>query len=410
MNFKEKQQHLADLTVALGVNIQQGQHLIISTPIACADFARLVAECAFKRGAGDVTIRYNDEKFARLRYDYADTETLTSIPHWWQERSDSAVDHHDAAISIYAEDPSVMAGVNAEKVKAASNAVQNAAKKYHLAVINNQIRWCVISVPTPGWAQKVFPELSQDQAVEALWDAIFKTTRSDVKDPVDAWEKHNDSFKARSEFLNAHQFDAFIYRNATGTDIKVGMPKNHIWAGGQETAVDGHPFFPNIPTEEIFCAPDKNRINGTLASSHPLIYNGQMIDHFSLTFKHGVVTRFSAQKGEDALKSLIEANPGSNMLGEISFVPYDSPISNLNLLFYNTLFDENASCHFALGSAYPTCIQNGQNMTPEELAAAGLNVSTTHVDFMVGTQDLSITGLDKNGVETPIFINGNWAF
>lgn len=410
MDFKDKQKNLADIAVAIGVNLQKGQKLIINSPIECAEFARIVAECAFNRGAGDVSIRYNDEKFARLRYDMASIDALTTIPKWQIDRMNAYVDDGDAVISIYADDPDVMAGVDSEKVKAASNASQQAAVNYHLAVINDRIRWCVISVPTVGWAKKVFPDLSREKAVDALWNAIFKATRTDQPDPLSAWKAHDESFQEKCNFLNEHQFDAFIYKNSIGTDIKVGMPKNHIWAGGSETAQDGIEFFPNIPTEEIFSAPDKNRINGTLAASHPLVYNGQLIDHFSLTFKDGVVTEYQAETGEEALKSLVEANKGSNMLGEISFVPYHSSISDLNILFYNTLFDENASCHFALGSAYPTCIEGGQNMSEDELSQAGLNISTTHVDFMVGTKDLSIIGLDTDGNETPIFINGDWAF
>lgn len=410
MNFSEKQFNLADIAVAIGVNIQEGQHLIINSPIECAFFARMVAERGFARGAGDVSIRYNDEKFARIRYDHAGIDALTTVADWQKDRLQSAVDEGAAVISIYADDPRVMEGVDADKVKAASNAFQAAAQPYHIAIINNQIRWCVISVPTPGWAEKMFPDVSTGEAMDKLWNAIFKTTRTDQEDPIAAWKAHNDSFAARCAFLNSKQFDRFVYKNGRGTDITVGMPAHHIWAGGQETAQDGLPFFPNIPTEEIFCAPDKNRIDGTLASSHPLVYNGQLIDNFTLTFKDGVVCDFHAQTGEGALKSLVEANEGSDMLGEIALVPYDSPISNLDLLFYNTLFDENASCHFALGSAYPTCVEGGSQMTPEELSAAGLNVSTTHVDFMVGTDDLSITAFDADGQATAIFRDGNWAF
>lgn len=410
LSLKQKQQNLADLSVALGVNLQQGQTLIVNAPIDAAPFARMVAQAGYDHGAKDVSIRYNDEKAARMRYDHADLSALTTIPSWQKDRLESYVDDGVAVISIYADDPDVMAGVDVDRVKAAANASANAAKKYHDAVINDKIRWCVISVPTPGWAHKVFPDLSTEDAVAKLWDAIFATTRTDVADPAAAWDKHNRSFEEKVQFLNAHQFDHFIYQNALGTNLTVGMPKNHIWAGGSEVAEDGVTFFPNIPTEEIFCAPDKTRVNGTLAASHPLVYNGQLIDHFAFTFKDGVVTDYRAEVGYDALKSLVTATAGSNMLGEISFVPYDSPIQNLGILFYNTLFDENASCHFALGSAYPTCIAGGQNMSEEALTQAGLNVSTTHVDFMVGTKDLSIVGVAADGSKTQVFKDGGWAF
>lgn len=410
LTFEEKQQNLANIAVKLGVNLQKGQKLIVNAPIDAAPFARMVAKAGYDAGAKDVSIRYNDEKATRMRYDHADLDALTTIPSWQKDRLSSYVDDNVAVISIYADDPDVMDGVDVNRVRAAANASAIAGKKYHDAVINDKIRWCVISVPTPGWAHKVFPDISTADAVAKLWDAIFKTTRTDVADPVSAWEAHNRSFEERVNFLNAKQFDHFIYKNALGTDITVGMPKHHIWAGGSEVAEDGVTFFPNIPTEEIFCAPDKNRVNGTLAASHPLVYNGQLIDHFAITFKDGVVTDYHAETGYDALKSLIEATDGSNMLGEISFVPYNSPIQNLGILFYNTLFDENASCHFALGSAYPTCIESGQNMNEDELTAAGLNVSNTHVDFMVGSKDLSIIGVDADGNKTQIFEDGNWAF
>jgi len=410
LTFKQKKNNLAHLACSLGVNIQPGQTLVVNAPVESADFARLVAKNAFELGAKDVSIRYNDEHFSRLRYDHADLEALTTIPKWQQDRLNDYVDQNTAVISIYAEAPDVMKGVDTSKVLAATRAAQTAGKRYQEAVMNDRIRWCVISVPTAGWAHKIFPELPEDLAVSKLWDAIFYTTRTDLADPVGAWQAHNQSFEKRVNLLNQHQFTEFIYTSpSSGTDLHVGMPKNHVWAGGSEIAQDGVSFFPNIPTEEIFCAPDKDRVNGTLVSTHPLVYNGQLIDHFQFTFKNGVVTDFSAEQGYDALKSLLESCSGSNQLGEISFVPYDSPIQNLGILFYNTLFDENASCHFALGAAYPTCVKDGQNMDEAALKNAGLNVSDTHVDFMVGASDLNITGVKADGSKIPIFINGNWA-
>ncbi|MCH4072782.1 aminopeptidase [Pseudoramibacter sp.] len=410
LTFNEKLNNLAQIACDLGVNLQPGQKLLINTPVSCSDFARLIAEKAFERNAKDVMIQYHDEYFSKIRYQHADLEALTSIPKWQQEKMNDYVNQNFAIISIYAEDPDAMQDVDAAKIVAANKAMQKAGKRYQNAILNDQIRWCVISVPTSGWAHKVFPELPVEEAVQKLWDAVFYSTRTDVKDPIHAWQTHNNNFHQKVNFLNQHQFKELIYTSSSGTNLHVGMPENHIWSGGSEVAQDGISFFPNMPTEEIFCAPHKDRINGKLVSTHPLVYNGQLIDHFQFTFKDGIVTDFSAEQGYETLKALIESTSGSNQLGEVSFVPYDSPIQNLNLLFYNTLFDENASCHFALGAAYPSCIKNGQSMDDKELTAAGLNVSDTHVDFMVGSSDLDIVGVDSEGKTCQIFKDGNWAF
>jgi aminopeptidase len=410
LTFNEKLNNLAKIACVLGVNLQPSQKLLINSPVACSDFARLIAKKAFEIGAKDVMVQYHDEYFSKIRYQNAELETLSSIPNWQQEKMNDYVNQQVAVISIYAEDPEAMRDVDPAKILAANKAMQEAGKQYQNAILSDQIRWCVISIPTPGWAHKVFPDVSVDKAIEKLWDAIFYCTRTDIKDPIGAWQSHNNHFQQKVEFLNHHQFKELIYISSNGTNLHVGLPENHIWSGGSEIAQDGVSFFPNIPTEEIFCAPHKDRINGTLVSTHPLVYNGQLIDHFKFTFENGKVTDFSAEQGYDTLKTLIESTPGSNQLGEVSFVPYDSPIQNLNILFYNTLFDENASCHFALGAAYPSCVENGQAMEEKELRSSGLNVSDTHVDFMVGAPDLNIVGVDSEEKKIQIFKNGNWAF
>ena len=406
----KNQQKLAELAVKIGVNIQPGQSLVVNAPIECSPFARMVAQAAYDAGARDVVMNYSDEKFSRIRYKSAALEVFETVPQWFVDKQNYFVDNQFAVISIYAEDPDLFADVDPTKIKTASAAVQKATEAYHMAMMNNQCRWCVVSVPTTGWAKKVFPGVDESTAVDMLWDAILKATRADQDDPVMAWQAFNKNFEAKTKFLNDHQFDKFIYKNSLGTCVEVGMPKNHIWAGGSEAAADGVEFFPNIPTEEVFCAPHRDRVNGTLVSSHPLVYNGKLIDKFSLTFKDGVVTDYAAEVGQDALKTLVEASEGSNRLGEIALVPYHSPISDMNLLFYNTLFDENASCHFALGAAYPTCVKDGDTMDVPALTDAGLNYSTTHVDFMVGTADLSIVGVTAAGQEIQIFKDGDWAF
>lgn len=406
---KENLQKLAKLAVRIGVNIQKDQNLVVNSPIECSEFARALAEEAYKAGARDVSINYSDEKFSKIRYTHADLDVFKEVPDWFVAKQNNAVEKGSALISVYADDPDLLKDVDPEKIKTASAAIQSATEAYHMAMMNNECRWCVVSVPTVGWAAKVFPGVEPETAVDMLWESIFKATRADQDDPIAAWHQFNKSFEDKTRFLNHSQFVKFIYKNSLGTDIEVGMPENHIWAGGSEKAADGVEFFPNIPTEEVFSAPHKDKVNGTLVSSHPLVYNGQLIDNFSLTFKDGKVVSYQAETGEEALKNLIEASEGSNYLGEISFVPYHSPISDMDTLFYNTLFDENASCHFALGAAYPTCVKDGSSMSVDELKEAGLNYSTTHVDFMVGTEDLSITGIQADGTQVPIFVNGDWA-
>ncbi|MEG0076143.1 MAG: aminopeptidase [Eubacterium sp.] len=400
---------LAELTVKIGVNIQPRQNLIINSPIECSEFARALAESAYKAGARDVMINYNDEKFSKIRYTHATLDVFKEVAPWFVDKQNDTIKKGCAVISVYADDPDLLKDVDPEKIKTASGAIQKATESYHMAMMNNECRWCVVSVPTIGWATKVFPGVEDETAVDMLWDAIFKATRADQDDPIEAWYTFNKNFEDKTNFLNKKQFVKFIYKNSLGTHLEVGMPENHIWAGGSEKASDQIEFFPNIPTEEIFSAPHKDQVNGTLVSSHPLVYNGQLIDHFSFVFKDGKVADYNAEIGQDALKNLVEASEGSNQLGEISFVPYHSPISDMNLLFYNTLFDENASCHFALGAAYPTCVENGSKLSVEALKTAGLNYSTTHVDFMVGTKDLSIIGIEKDGTEIPIFTNGDWS-
>ncbi len=404
--MKSPKENLAEISVKIGVNLQPGQELFINSPIETADFARLIAKSAFDAGAKDVHVNYQDEKLSKLRYEGADKETLSEIPDWFKLKYDEILDKKGAVISIHASDPDLLSGIDQEKILASVKAREEATREYSDAIMADDVRWCVISVPTDSWAKKVFPQSSTP--VDDLWKAIFKTTYTDQEDPVACWREKDKAFKARAEKLNEKQYKALRYKNSRGTDITVGLPKNYIFSGGSEKAKDGVEFFPNLPTEELFSAPDKDRVDGTLVSAYPLVYNGKIIDRFSLTFKDGKVVDYKAEIGEDALDSLIHVSEGSDHLGEVALVPYDSAISNMNLLFYNTLFDENASCHFALGAAYPTCVKGGENMRPEELEKAGLNQSPTHVDFMVGTDDLKITGVLEDGTEEKIFENGNF--
>lgn len=400
----------ADLIVKTGVNIQKGQTLVITSPIECAPFARMIGEIAYQAGARDVVMNWKDELFSKIRFLQAPEEVFEEFPEWQKEFYLSYVKQGAAFISIAASDPELLKDVNPERVAKLQKTSNLALQEYRERIMNHQNAWCVVSIPTKSWAKKVFPQLSEDEAVEQLWEAIFKTVRVDTVDPVAAWSKHKEHLKVSANFLNSHQFKFLHYKNSLGTDLKIELPEGHIWLGGSEYTPEGVEFIANIPTEEVFTLPKKTGVNGIVVSSMPLNYNGNLIEQFSLTFKAGKIVDFTAEKGYEVLKKLIETDEGSYYLGEVALVPYDSPISNAKILYFNTLFDENASCHLAIGKAYPICIKNGENMSKEELEQFGVNDSLTHVDFMIGTQDLEIIGVTLTGKEIPVFKNGNFAF
>lgn len=399
----------ARLIVRTGINIQKNQMLVISSPIECAEFTRVISEAAYKEGARDVVIRWTDELSSKIRYLLASEEVFDDFPEWQKDFYMYYVQQGAAFINIAAEDPELLKDVDATRVVRVQKAGSIALKQYRERLMSNKNVWCVVSVPTKAWAQKVFPELSADDAVAKLWEAIFKTVRVDRDDPVMAWEKHKINLKQSMEFLNSHKFKYLHYKNSLGTDLTIELPEKHIWLGGSEYSPEGVEFIANMPTEEVFTLPKKTGVNGRIVSTKPLNYNGNLIEKFSLTFKDGRITEYSAEKGSEILKNLIDTDDGSHYLGEVALVPYDSPISKLNILFYNTLFDENASCHLAIGKAYPVCIEGGEAINNEELAALGVNDSLVHEDFMIGTDDLEIMGTTADGQQILIFKNGNFA-
>lgn len=407
MNFEQKLQKFSELIVKIGVNLQPGEQLVINTPIECADFAHKLAEEGYKAGAKSVRANYLDEKLSKITFTYADSEAINDIPAWKIAERESVVDQKACYISIYSEDPELYAGIDPNKVTSYQQTANRAFKRLREASMNNEVKWCVMSVPSVAWAKKVFPDLPEKKAVEQLWKYIFKTMRLDKANPVAAWETHQNKLQKRCRYLNRQQFKCFKYKNAQGTDITVEMPENYLFFGGSENSAAGCPFAANMPTEEVFSAPHRLGVNGKLVSALPLCHNGNLIENFWLTFKDGKVADFGAEKGYETLKGIIESDEGSCYLGEIALVGFDNPIRNLNTLFYNTLFDENASCHFALGQSY-TCVKGCEEMSKEQLLARGLNQSTEHVDFMIGTADLSITAVRKNGEEVAIFKDGNF--
>ncbi|MBW9145989.1 aminopeptidase [Clostridium sp. CM027] len=398
------------LLVKTGINIQKNQTLVINSPIECASFTRIVSRSAYIEGAREVIINWRDELSSKIKFMHAPEEVFEEYPEWQRDFYLSNARMGAAFLSISASDPELMKDVNPQRLSKAHKAASTAIKEYRDRLMSNKNVWCVASIPTLSWAKKVFPELSEDKAMEKLWNSIFKTVRVDTEDPVASWETHKSNLKKSMDFLNLNNFKYLQYKNSLGTDLKIELPENHLWLGGSDYTPEGIEFIANMPTEEVFTLPKKTGVNGIVVSSKPLNYNGNLIEEFSLTFKQGRIVDFKAKNGYDILKSIIETDKGSYYLGEVALVPYDSPISNSNILFYNTLFDENASCHLAIGKAYPVCIKNGENLSSEELAKLGVNDSFVHEDFMVGTGDLQIIGITADGKEIPIFKSGNFAF
>lgn len=400
----------ARLLVKTGVNIQNNQTLVIFSPIECAPFTRMIAEVAYKEGARDVVVSWRDELLTKTRYLLGPEEIFDEYPEWQKEFYISHARMGAAFISISASDPELMKDVNPDRMVKVQKASGAAIKEYRERLMANKNVWCVASIPTKAWAKKVFPDVSEEVAVEKLWSAIFDAVRVNSGDPVAAWDEHKEALKTSLSFMNSKNFKYLSLKNSAGTDLKIELPENHLWLGGSEFSPEGVEFIANMPTEEIFTLPKKTGVNGTVVSSMPLNFNGNLIDNFSLIFKDGRIVDFTVEKGYEFLKNLIDTDEGSHYLGEVALVPYNSPISNTGILFYNTLFDENASCHLAIGKAYPVCIKDSDGKTKEELDALGVNDSISHVDFMFGTADLQITGITSDGKEIPVFKDGNFAY
>ncbi|GAA0762157.1 aminopeptidase [Clostridium sartagoforme] len=410
MDMKNMLKKYATLAVKKGVNLQKDQVLLVNSPIECVDFSRAIAEVAYKEGAKEVVVHYSDQSLQKLKLEYASMDTLKETPNWIAESYNSYAKQGCAVISISASDPDAYKNIPMDKIAAFQKSRQLALKEYYDYSMSNKIRWTVVSVPTEAWALKVFKNSNSEEAVSKLWDVIFNVVRLNSDDPIEAWNEHNNNISKNLNFLNSNKLKKLHYKNSIGTDLTIELPEDHIWLGGSEKCAAGIEFNANMPTEEVYTLPKKTGINGTVVSSKPLSYGGNLIDDFSLTFKDGKVIDFTAKEGFETLKKLLDSDDGAKYLGEVALVPYDSPISNSNLIFYNTLFDENAACHLAFGKAYPTCIINGENLSNEELSKKGANDSIIHVDFMIGTKDLDITGYTEDTTEIKIFTSGNWAF
>ncbi len=403
---KELQWKYARLVVKKGLNLQKGQMLVILAPTECADFVRIVTEIAFQCGAGDVAVNWRDEKFERTRFMNAPDEAFDNYPEWQKLLYTSNAEKNASFLSIAANDPGLLADVNPQRLSRAIKAKNIALESYMERLMSNRNTWCVIALPAEPWAVKVFPGLAGNEAVRKLSEAIIKAVRADNDDPVAAWQEHLLRLKGNVDFMNSHSFKYLHYKNSIGTDLTIELPENHLWLGGSDYTPEGVEFIANMPTEEIYTLPAKNGVSGIAVGSMPLYYNGNIIENFRLEFQNGRITGYSAEKGLETLKTIIETDEGSHYLGEVALVSADSPISRSKILFYNTLFDENASCHLAIGKAYPTCLKGCGVYGREELEKAGVNDSLVHVDFMIGTEDLYITGIKASGEEVPVFRRG----
>jgi len=401
----------AALVIRVGVNLQEDQPLVIHAPISCADFVHALTEEAYAAGAYDVAVNWNDEEFAHIRFRQAQAERFREFPAWRKAFYDDHAARDAAFISIAAENPDIFSDIDPKRLTDASMAAGKALMDYRARLMSNKNTWCVVSVPTTAWACKVFPDCSSEEAVEKLWSAILSAARiSGTDDPVSAWHAHIERLQKITAFLNAHDFAELRYQNNLGTDLCIELPKGHIWMGGAEKSAAGTVFAANLPTEEVYTLPKRDGVNGTVVASKPLHYNGNLISGFTLRFHEGKVVEYKAQQGEEHLKELLHTDEGASFLGEVALVPYDSPISQSGILFYNTLFDENASCHLAFGKAYPTCIKGGESMTEDELRQHGVNHSLVHEDFMIGTKDLTVVGRTSSGESVTIIEHGNFTF
>ncbi|MBD2864284.1 aminopeptidase [Paenibacillus oceani] len=398
----------AELAVRVGINVQQGQTLVVSAPLTAVELVRKITRKAYEAGAKNVHVEWNDEEITKIKYELAPDEALSEYPMFRAKGWEEFAANGAGFLSIYSTNPDLLKDIDPKRVAAATKAAGTALQGWRHYTMAHKVAWSLISTPTPEWAAKMFPDLPVDEAVAKLWELILKATRVDLDDPVQEWKEHNARLSKTVDYLNKKQYRQLVYKGE-GTDLTVNMPDNHVWHGGSTDNEKGVTFNPNMPTEEVFTMPHKDGANGTVRSTKPLNYGGNLIDNFTLRFENGKVVDFTAEQGYETLKLLLDTDEGARMLGELALVPHRSPISDTNLIFYNTLFDENASCHFALGRAYPITIEGGSEMSKEQLSERGANDSLIHVDFMMGSSSMNIDGITADGRAEPIFRDGNWA-
>lgn len=399
----------AQLIAVTGANVQKGQEVMIHASVEVAEFVRMVAEECYRAGAKKVIVEWSYQPLEKIDYRYRSLKTLSAIEKWELERLEHRVEALPAMIYLESDDPDGLAGVNQQKMAKARQARYPFIKPYR-DKMENRYQWVIAAVPGEKWAKKMFPELSRNRAVEKLWEAILYTARADGEDPIADWKTHNADLAERSKYLNDLGIEELIYHSSNGTDLRVGLIPDVDFLGGGETSLEGVYYNPNMPTEEVFTSPMRGKAEGTVVATRPLSYQGQLIENFSIRFENGKAVEVHAEKNEELLRHMIAMDEGAAYLGECALVPYDSPIQNSGLVFYNTLFDENACCHLALGMGFADTIRDFENKTLDECRALGVNDSMIHEDFMIGSADLSIDAVCEDGKTVAIFRDGTWAF
>lgn len=405
--FEKNLDRLAEVAVRSGLGLAAGQQLVMTATLDAVPLVRRITEHAYKAGASLVTTLFTDEQSTLLRFRYGAVDTFDTAASWLYEGMAQAFRAGSARLAITGNDPALLSHEDPEKVSRANRAMSKAYRPALELITRHDINWTIVSNATPAWAASVFPDLPQDEAVSRLWDAIFAASRADQPDPIEAWKKHDANLHASAKKLNDKRYAALHFKGP-GTDLRVGLADDHLWLGGGTTAGNGNYCIPNMPTEEVFTTPHKDRTEGRVTSTKPLSYQGTMIEGISVRFEGGKIVEAHADKGEMVLQRMIKTDEGARRLGEVSLVPHSSPIASSGLLFNNTLFDENAACHIALGQAYSTCLVNGDKLTTQELAARGANDSLIHVDWMIGSNRIDVDGISAGGNSEPVMRAGEW--
>ena len=407
MNQKIYEEY-AKLAVEIGINLKEGQDVEITASTKCADFVKEIVKVCYADKARSVKVEWLNEEIDKLRWLYEDEKVMSEVLTWQEKKAKHRAETLPCKIYVDDADPDAYNGIDLKKYAAVRKARYSVLKKYS-DMEDNRNQWVIVAIPSVKWAKKVFPALSDDEAVSKLWEAIIKTMRLDQKDPVQAWKDHIDDLQEKSNKLNEMNLDYLEYKSSNGTDLTLKLQPNHYWISARETNMLGNDFTANMPTEEVFTMPKRDGVDGVVVSTKPLSLQGQLVENFKVTFKDGKCVEVTAEKGQDVLENMLNMDENSRHLGEVALVPYDSPINQTGLLFSNTLFDENACCHLAFGEAFKNNIRGYENMSEEDFKKVGFNESINHVDFMIGSDDLDIVGVDHDGNRHQIFKNGVWA-
>lgn len=407
LSFEDKLDRLAQVAVHSGLGLAPGQQLVMTATLDAVPLVRRITEHAYRAGATLVTTLLSDEETALLRYRNAPDASFDCAPAWLYDGMAAAFRSGAARLAVAGSNPSLLSKEDPQKVSRANRATSKAYRPALELITRHEINWTIVACATPAWAAAVFPGVPQDEAMGRLWDAIFAASRADRSDPVAAWKEHDAKLHERAARLNNKRYSTLHFRGP-GTDLRVGLSDGHLWLGGGTTAGNGRYCIPNMPTEEVFTTPHKDRVDGHVTSTKPLSHQGTMIDEISVRFQGGKIIEAHAAKGEQVLQRMIETDDGARRLGEVSLVPQSSPIASSGLLFNNTLFDENAACHIALGQSYSNCLEGGDKASPEELAARGANESLIHVDWMIGSGHIDVDGIAADGRAEPVMRQGEW--